>query len=98
MSTLDTPSQASEPEAKVVPRASEDSDAHIIGSKSMGVKRIEAISAQFTGLNRIFLFFSIFLVAYAYGLDGTIRYTYQVRLSLLVLGLSYGVWAQECFI
>ncbi|OBT91484.1 siderophore transporter [Pseudogymnoascus verrucosus] len=59
------------------PRTSDDSSKHIYGAKSLGVKRIEAISAQFTGLDKIVLFFSIFLVAYAYGLDGTIRYTYQ---------------------
>ncbi|KAL5350871.1 ferrioxamine B transporter [Pseudogymnoascus australis] len=59
------------------PRTSDDSSKHIYGAKSLGVKRIEAISAQFTGLDRIVLFCSIFLVAYAYGLDGTIRYTYQ---------------------
>ncbi|KFY19524.1 hypothetical protein V493_07924 [Pseudogymnoascus sp. VKM F-4281 (FW-2241)] len=59
------------------PRISDDSSKHIYGSKSLGVKRIEAISAQFTGLDRIILFCSIFLVAYCYGLDGTIRYTYQ---------------------
>ncbi|KFZ17872.1 hypothetical protein V502_04377 [Pseudogymnoascus sp. VKM F-4520 (FW-2644)] len=59
------------------PRTSDDSSKHIYGAKSLGVKRIEAISAQFTGLDRIILFCSIFLVAYAYGLDGTIRYTYQ---------------------
>lgn len=60
------------------PRTSDDSSKHIYGAKSLGVKRIEAISAQFTGLDRIILFCSIFFVAYAYGLDGTIRYTYQV--------------------
>lgn len=60
------------------PRISDDSSNHIYGAKSLGVKRIEAISAEFTGLDRIILFLSIFLVAYAYGLDGTIRYTYQV--------------------
>ncbi|KAL3423962.1 major facilitator superfamily transporter [Phlyctema vagabunda] len=51
--------------------------APLLGIKSIGVQRIEAISAQFTGIDRIVLFCSIFLVAYAYGLDGTIRYTYQ---------------------
>ena len=64
------------------PRASQsdddDENAHILGVKSLGVKRIEAISAQFTGIDRVLLFIGIFIVAYAYGLDGTIRYTYQV--------------------
>lgn len=49
----------------------------LLGDKSPGVKRIEAISASFTRWSKISLFVSIFLVAYAYGLDGTVRYTYQ---------------------
>lgn len=52
----------------------------ILGEKSPGVKRIEAISAQFTKVDRIFVFLGVFLIAYAYGLDGIIRYTYQVRI------------------
>ena len=50
----------------------------LLGDKSPGVKRIEAISASFTRWSKISLFVSIILVAYAYGLDGTVRYTYQV--------------------
>ena len=49
----------------------------ILGSKSPGVARIEAISSVITRTDRIFLFLSVFIVAYAYGLDGTLRYTYQ---------------------
>ena len=55
----------------------------LLGDKSPGVKRIEAISASFTRWSKISLFVSIFLVAYAYGLDGTVRYTYQVVYSSL---------------
>ncbi len=51
----------------------------ILGKKSPGVQRIEAISAHFTLTNRIFVFFGVFLIAYAYGLDGITRFTYQVR-------------------
>ncbi|KAG9231975.1 MFS transporter [Amylocarpus encephaloides] len=51
--------------------------AHILGSKSPGVARIEAVNSQLTFIDRIFLFFGVFLIAYAYGLDGTVRYTYQ---------------------
>lgn len=81
--SVDSPAQSQDQEPKhevsdSQPRSSDDSEFHIYGAKSLGVKRIEAISAQFTGVDRIILFFSIFLVAYAYGLDGTIRYTYQV--------------------
>ena len=45
--------------------------------KSPGVARIEALSATLTLPLRIALFLSLFLVAYAYGLDGTLRGTYQ---------------------
>lgn len=50
----------------------------IFGKKSPGVQRVEAISEHFRLSDRILFFIGIFLVAYAYGLDGTIRYTYQV--------------------
>ena len=50
----------------------------LLGEKSPGVRRIEAISEHLTLTNRCFMFFGIFLIAYAYGLDGQIRYTYQV--------------------
>ena len=46
---------------------------------SAGVRRIEAINEQFTRVDRWIVFLSVFLVAYCYGLDGTVRYTYQVR-------------------
>lgn len=49
----------------------------LLGAKSPGVLRIEAISAELTLTHRIVIFLSVFLVAYAYGLDGTVRYTYQ---------------------
>ncbi|GJC78272.1 siderophore iron transporter 1 [Colletotrichum liriopes] len=49
----------------------------IIGEKSPGVVRIEALTAAITRTDRIFIFFGVFLVAYAYGLDGTLRYAYQ---------------------
>ena len=45
--------------------------------KSPGVARVEALSAAITFTDRIFIFLSVFLVAYAYGLDGTLRYAYQ---------------------
>lgn len=43
----------------------------IHGEKSLGVRRIEAINKTFTKWTRVTLFVGIFLVAYAYGLDGT---------------------------
>ncbi|KDN50268.1 hypothetical protein RSAG8_01604, partial [Rhizoctonia solani AG-8 WAC10335] len=42
-----------------------------------GVRRIAAISSSFDLKSKFFLFFGVFLVAYAYGLDGQTRYTYQ---------------------
>ncbi|OCF41266.1 MFS transporter, SIT family, siderophore-iron:H+ symporter [Kwoniella heveanensis CBS 569] len=57
------------------------------GDKSPGVKRIEAIASSFTSWHRYVLFITVFLVAYSYGLDGTVRYTFQVS-ALDELGYS----------
>lgn len=57
-----------------------DDGTALIGKTSPGVRRIEAISRHFSGRDRWFLFAAVFLVAYVYGLDGTLRYTYQVGL------------------
>ncbi|RYO93133.1 hypothetical protein DL762_001260 [Monosporascus cannonballus] len=43
----------------------------------LGVERIAAISAAFTTPLKVVLFLGIFLVAYCYGLDATLRGTYQ---------------------
>jgi SIT family siderophore-iron:H+ symporter-like MFS transporter len=48
-----------------------------VDEKSPGVIRVEALSSVMTLADRIFIFFGVFLIAYAYGLDGTLRYTYQ---------------------
>lgn len=45
--------------------------------KSPGVLRVEAISSVTTNRDRVFIFFGVFLIAYVYGLDGTLRYAYQ---------------------
>lgn len=52
--------------------------AKVVYEKSPGILRIEAITSMFTRWHLAWLFFAIFLVAYCYGLDGTLRYTYQV--------------------
>nr|ODN90125.1 MFS transporter, SIT family, siderophore-iron:H+ symporter [Cryptococcus depauperatus CBS 7841] len=57
------------------------------GEKSPGVRRIEAITTCFTTWHRYVLFFSVFLVAYSYGLDGSVRFTYQSE-ALSKLGTS----------
>jgi SIT family siderophore-iron:H+ symporter-like MFS transporter len=51
--------------------------AQLNATKSPGVARIEALNAHTSLVNRYFIFFGLFLVAYAYGLDGTLRSTYQ---------------------
>ena len=45
--------------------------------KSPGVVRMEALAAVLTLYDRIAIFIGVFLVSYAYGLDGTLRGTYQ---------------------
>lgn len=69
-----------------------DYDQHVLdsGSKSYnqapetenilataGVRRIEAINSQLGTVDRVVVFLGLFLIAYCYGLDGTVRYTYQ---------------------
>lgn len=53
-------------------------DVQLLGEGSPGVHRIEIINSHFRLFDRICLFASVFLIAYVYGLDGTVRYTYQV--------------------
>lgn len=55
-------------------------EVRLLGEGSPGVRRIEIIATHFRFVDRIFLFLGIFLIAYVYGLDGTVRYTYQVSL------------------
>ena len=45
--------------------------------KSPGVRRAEALSAVLTPRDYVFIFVSVFIVAFAYGLDGMLRYAYQ---------------------
>src|SRR5690349_17625474 len=47
--------------------------------KSPGVRRAEALAAVLTTRDRVFIFLGVFLVAFAYGLDGTVRYAYQPK-------------------
>jgi len=60
-----------------------DDDALLLGKKSPGVQRIEILSQHLTLADRIFIFIGVFLIAYAYGLDGTLRYVYQVKRDVL---------------
>ncbi|KAK3986203.1 major facilitator superfamily domain-containing protein [Cladorrhinum sp. PSN332] len=45
--------------------------------KSPGVRRAEALSAVLRTRDFVCIFVSIFLIAFAYGLDGLLRYAYQ---------------------
>lgn len=51
------------------------------GVKSPGVARIEAISASLTMVDRIIIFTGAFILAYAYGLDGGLRFNFQAYAS-----------------
>jgi hypothetical protein len=64
-------------EEKGVPAADHTPPTALASAKSPGVARIEALNAHTSFINRCCIFFGIFLIAYAYGLDGTLRYTYQ---------------------
>lgn len=59
----------------------QDDIANLLGAKSPGVARIEALSAHFTLWDRVALFVGVFIIAYSYSLDSTIRGTYQVLIS-----------------
>lgn len=48
---------------------------------SPGVARIEATAEHLTAANRTFILFGVLLAAWAYGLDNTLRTTYQSMAS-----------------
>lgn len=54
----------------------------ILGEVSPGVRRIQAEASTIRSWHRWVFFFAIFLCAYSYGLDGQVRYTFQVSRSL----------------
>ncbi|GJN88176.1 hypothetical protein Rhopal_001141-T1 [Rhodotorula paludigena] len=58
----------------------------------MGVARIEAINAHMGPYSRAWLCFSIFLVAYAYSLDATVRY-----IAASILGRTLQTYATNDF-
>ena len=51
--------------------------APLTGPTSPGVLRIEALTTHIRTRTRAVLFLAILLLAWAYGLDGTLRYTFQ---------------------
>jgi MFS transporter, SIT family, siderophore-iron:H+ symporter len=48
-----------------------------VDDKSPGVRRAEALAAVLTKKDRIIIFLGVFLVSFAYNLDGILRYAYQ---------------------
>ncbi len=62
----------------------------IIGDTSPGVRRAKILADNLSPLDRIIIFVCLFLVAYVFGLDGTLRYVYQVR-TLWDLGFTMGL-------
>jgi len=71
-------------------------DVNLLGKGSPGVRRIEVITSHFRMLDRVCLFIAIFLIAYVYGLDGTVRYTYQVRNPAVHPGIEKDIkWLSE---
>lgn len=69
------PGESSEKEIKS--HAAPARSTNLLGEGSPGVRRIEIVASHFRFIDRVLLFCSIFLVAYVYGLDGTVRNTYQ---------------------
>ncbi|KAK2732607.1 siderophore iron transporter 1 [Colletotrichum kahawae] len=69
--------EKSHPGHDAAPTYDHETPHHIMGEKSPGVVRIEALTQAMTRVDRVFIFFGVFLVAYGYGLDGTLRYAYQ---------------------
>lgn len=48
-----------------------------VRNRAAGVARMEIVASQLTTWERVWLFFGIFLVGYAYGLESQVRSTYQ---------------------
>jgi SIT family siderophore-iron:H+ symporter-like MFS transporter len=88
--SVDNSSTSSElyPDEKIAKEIEDQGDnTTAFGDKSPGVRRIEAIARCFTSWHKYVLFFTIFLIAYAYGLDLTLRYLYQ-NIALSSFGTS----------
>ena len=50
----------------------------LVGETSPGVKRMEVLAAHITTVDKAFIMVCLFLIAFVYSLDGTLRYVYQV--------------------
>lgn len=47
--------------------------------KPLGVRKIEVVSKQYGFYGKVLVYFFVFIVAYAYGLDGNVRYVFQAQ-------------------
>ncbi|KAK0648047.1 major facilitator superfamily domain-containing protein [Cercophora newfieldiana] len=65
------------PAAQPAPEDGGSDSSLSVDQKSPGVRRAEALAAVLTRWDRFFIFFGIFLLAFAYDLDGILRYAYQ---------------------
>ncbi|KAK4465403.1 putative siderophore iron transporter 1 [Cladorrhinum samala] len=74
--SVDTNEAASAP-APAKDGAASTQTAAVSNDKSPGVRRAEALAAVLTRTDYICIFAGIFIVAFAYGLDGMLRYAYQ---------------------
>jgi hypothetical protein len=52
----------------------------IFGDTSPGVRRARILARSLTTVQRSIIFVCLFFLAYVYGLDGTLRYVYQVSI------------------
>ncbi|SMQ54845.1 unnamed protein product [Zymoseptoria tritici ST99CH_3D7] len=68
---------SSDAKGNATPRYSSDDEIILTGKTSPGVRRVEQLSKHITFTDRVFLFITIFVLAYVYTLDNTLRYTYQ---------------------
>ncbi|VVT53729.1 uncharacterized protein SAPINGB_P003720 [Magnusiomyces paraingens] len=75
--SIENSSQGGNPEEIV--RDTGHPDGFHNGTKTVGIKKIEAMSKQYGRYGKILFFFSMFLIAYTYGLDQTIRYVFLAQ-------------------
>lgn len=66
----------------------------LLDKESPGVRRVQILSSHIHLIDRVFLFASIFLIAYVYGLDNSVRLIYQVLLPSILSTVVEGI--EEC--
>ena len=66
----------------------------LLDKESPGVRRVQILSSHIHLIDRVFLFASIFLISYVYGLDNSVRSIYQVLLPFILGTVVEGI--DEC--